>query len=447
MSTSIFEDVRKGLDVAAPAIRRSVDRSALDNILAEAKGKSPLEQNDMIAQILTRVSPERQPAAIQLLKDKIQLGQQFGARDEALREGGVQVPQKGMPTQSSAALGASRQPQQAQAIQGQPQAQELDISETISPRGDSIKVQDDFLQGSPEALQSAAAQLMVNQPLRFQNPDIALAEAEKRFNKQQSVLTNTENAFNKAVADRLEKAGSGVNQAVTGDLKQDFLRKAQREAAKEGISAEKAADQASRDLLDFAKARSNLNSMTVPSLLGLTPSGKAAQSKLQAVKKDYEKLDRMELFEDDLVNKTGLSTGVASFVAFPPENNPKINRYLQDTKKKTSFNPFQGALVKGIQTKDIKGKTARTPQEIGQFIADNIQPNDSLNSLATAFNARGYDPQIILDVVQQQWDDGKLSLNRRQQRDLQKRTTFRSTLKDIAFFSGTGLKTKDIVNE
>lgn len=56
----------------APSIEQQVDTSAIDNILREASGKSPEDIENLIGQIVSRVSPQNQKAAMQLLQNKQQ---------------------------------------------------------------------------------------------------------------------------------------------------------------------------------------------------------------------------------------------------------------------------------------------------------------------------------------------------------------------------------------
>ncbi len=398
------------------------------------------------------------------------IGEGSGEQIKANRIGNALKPEEGKPfnpldtTQRMIRAGASPQEisQYLPLIQDQqarneafPQAQPANgnVAPGVQPTGQkTTQVSPTSLgkefkprQNTEPALWARANELYKAQPTLYRDPNTAYAKALSEYHNEQDILTKTETQFTKSLEKRAQKYGIDIDRDIPGDMWQDYLRQGQALAVSGKESPEKSADKLSTDLLDFAKARSNLNTATIPSLFGLTLSGKEAQSKLQAIRKEYEKADRLELFEDDLVNKTGLSTGVASYLAFPLSANKEINNFAQDSKKKSSLNPFQGTLIKGIQEKGGKGTKKRSEQEVAEFVGKHLKDSDSLNAIATSFNAKGYDPQLILDDIQRQWDSGKLSLNKRQQRDLQKRGRFGATLKDIAYFAGTGLNPQEIV--
>lgn len=297
------------------------------------------------------------------------------------------------------------------------------------------------LQGTTEALENRASELIASQPSLYRDPAKAMEKAQTEYQNQQTILNKTSDDFDKVVQKRLQKYGKEIDQAIFGDMQQDYLREAQAIAATGKMSPEKAVDKLSKDLLDFAKARTNLKGLMITSLASTIPK-KAEQSKLNAIRKEYEDKDQLELFENDLINEQGLSTGIASYLAFPVRGNKEINNFAQDTKKKSS-NLF-GPIIAGLKEKGGKGTKKRNEQEIADFIVQNLKDSDSLNSIATVFNAKGYDANKILDSIQKKWDEGK-SLNKRQQQDLQKRPSFRPTLRDIAYFSATGLEPQEII--
>ncbi len=290
------------------------------------------------------------------------------------------------------------------------------------------------LQGTTQALETRARELMTTQPSLYRDPLKALEKAQTEYANQQDILTKTSTEFDNVVKKRLQKYGIDIDQALSGDSQRDYLRQAQALAATGKLSPEKAVDKISKDLLDFAKARTNLKAVKLSS--GLTTNAKVTgQENLNSIRKAYQDADQLELFENDLVNEQGLSTPVASYLAFPIKENKEINNFAQDTKKISSL-PF------GIKEKGGKGTKKRTEQEIGEFVAKNLGDNDSLNSIAMTFKAKGYDPQLILNAIEK---SPKVRLNKRQQQDLQKRTSFRPSLKDISFFSSTGLQPQEII--
>ena len=295
------------------------------------------------------------------------------------------------------------------------------------------------LQGTTQALETRAKELMTNQPSLYRDPLKAMEKAQTEYQNQQDVLSKTASEFDNVVKKRLQKYGTDIDQSIIGDMQQDYLRQAQALAATGKISPEKAVDKISKDLLDFAKARTNLKAVKLSSQLA-SNSKVTGQANLNSIRKAYQDADQLELFENDLVNEQGLTTPVASYLAFPIRDNKEINNFAQDTKKVFS-NPL-GPWISGLKEKGGKGTKKRTEQEIGEFVAKNLGDNDSLNSIAMTFKAKGYDPNLILNAIEK---SPKVRLNKRQEQDLQKRTSFRPSLKDISFFSSTGLPPQEII--
>ncbi len=303
------------------------------------------------------------------------------------------------------------------------------------------------LQGTTQALETRARELMTNQPSLYRDPLKAMEKAQTEYQNQQDILTKTSTEFDNVVKKRLQKYGTDIDQAIIGDMQQDYLRQAQALAASGKISPEKAVDKISKDLLDFAKARTNLKAVKLSSQLA-SNAKTTGQANLNSIRKAYQDADQLELFENDLVNEQGLTTPVASYLAFPIKENKEINNFAQSTRIKPHLLPLGGSPVMGLKEKNYnsysnrnKG-TKRSEQEIGEFVAKNLGDNDSLNSIAMAFSAKGYDPQLILDAIEK---SPKVRLNKRQEQDLQKRTSFRPSLKDISFFASTGLPPQEII--
>ena len=301
------------------------------------------------------------------------------------------------------------------------------------------------LQGTTQALETRARELMTNQPSLYRDPLKAMEKAQTEYANQQDILTKTSTEFDNVVKKRLQKYGIDIDQALSGDSQRDYLRQAQALAATGKLSPEKAVDKISKDLLDFAKARTNLKAVKLSSQLA-SNAKTTGQANLNSIRKAYKDADQLELFENDLINEQGLTTPVASYLAFPIRENKEINNFAQDTRPIPTLlgiSPIKGLKEKnyGSYSNRFKG-VKRSEQEIGDFVAKNLGDDDSLNSIAMAFNAKGYDGNKILYVIEK---NPKVRLNDRQKQDLQKRTSFRPSMKDIMFFASTGLPQQEII--
>jgi hypothetical protein len=304
------------------------------------------------------------------------------------------------------------------------------------------------LQRTEEALWSRAAQLASTQPTLYRDPNDAYRKALSEYEGQQSIIKKAGDEFDTVLERKLQKSGKSVDPDIIGDMKHDWKRESEALAATGQESPEKAADKLTSKLLDFAKSRTALKGLTTPALFGGEVKGKEGLKKLDAIRKEYEDNDRLELFSDDLVGSSGLSTPVANYLAFPIKGNKDINNFAESTRTKSNFLSL-GPLISGLKEKtsfiNRKKGTKRTDQEIGDFVSSHLGDNDSLNSIALTFKGRGYDPQKIMDIVQENWNAGKTRLNKRQQRELETRGSFRPTMRDIAYFAGNGLNPLQVI--
>ena len=405
-------------------VRQAVETDLLGKILNQAKtATSPQQQLDLMGTVLQRVSPERRPEVMDFLKQRYQLAQQQGELNEFQGRGSLQ-----------------QRPQASQQLQ--PGQEEIKSTETITtPQG--TERASNILLGTPEALQDRARQLIQEMPITYRaNPQKALEKATSDYNNQQNMLQTASKEFIDSLQTFTEKAGNETYKDIIGEMQDEYLRNLQEDVVAGKGSPQQLASKSAKSLLDFAKTRANVANSSTPSLFGI--SAKDAQSKLQATRQNYKERNRLDLFEDDLVNKVGLSTPVASLVAFPLSENREIASYAKETRNKNYpvKNSRIASYFSGIGSKST-GNKRRTEEEIGEYVSKNLKDTDSLNAIAASFNAKGYNPQKILDVIQQKkWK----SLNERQKRDLEKRTTFGATLKDIAYFTGTGLNPMEFID-
>lgn len=301
------------------------------------------------------------------------------------------------------------------------------------------------LQGTTQALETRARELMTNQPSLYRDPLKAMEKAQSEYTNQQNILTKAETEFDKVLAKKLQKAGKDVDKDIIGDMQHNYLRNVQALAASGKESYEKAVDAETTKLMDFGKAKTALKGLTTPSFFGGEIKGEQGLKKLDAIRKEYKDTDNLELFADDLVGQVGLSTPIANYLAFPVKSNQEINNFFQETRFKHKKTPLAGPLVQGLKEKGSssfmnrnKG-IKRSEQEIADFVSSHLSDSDSLNSIALTAQGRGYNAQKIIDSVQENWNSGKVRLNKRQQRELETRGSFRPTLRDISYFAGNGL--------
>jgi len=407
----------------------------LDDILDQYRGGqvTPTQNLDIMGQVLRNFSPETRGDVLSHLKDRFALSREQGLIDDYLAQGGNLA--SGSQARSS--------PQVARAAQQQLDAQ--DTFDQTPPTQFASQIQE--RPSTPEAIDERARELMRSQPVRFRDPDTARQAALDEIAGQQSTLTNTKRSFDDYVKRAIEKEGKEAYGDLTGDMQNRFIAEATQEALQGKKTPEKIAQEKAQELLDFAKARTNLRATSSIPLLTGKLSPKQGRERLDAARKIYKEMGDLELFENDLVSPLGLSSPAAASVAYPVSQNSAINSYLKDSKNIASWNPFAfskgGQFFGGIQKKG-KGRQKRSVSQIASHIADHLQPEDSLLSIAAAFNTRGYDGQKIMSELQKASNQGTLALTKRQERDFQKRASFGATLQDLAYFSGLGYEVDDL---
>lgn len=417
---------------AQRASKSYAENRSLDDILRQSRqATTQREQLNIMGQIQQRLPPEKRQDVMEYVKERARLNQLEGQRQEI--QGGIGQPQ-GSPNQTP---------------------QNIDIQPAQQPKNAAIQLaqqpQDyDFLKNDEQSINQRAGQLIDQKKYKYQdNPQLAVEDARLEYAREQENLSKFDKDFDAQFQAHLGAKNNAKFSDALGEMKEEYRAKGREMAARGQGSPEKIARDIAKEALDFSKARSNLGAVSIGNIFS-NKSPHIAQQNIKAIREQYKSKDRLELFEDDLVNKTGLSTGVASLLAFPLASNKEIDKYIKDTKNRASFNPLQGSKAQqyfsGIKDKGKSGSQKRSESEIGQFVYDHLKSTDSINAIATSLNAKGYDPQKFLDFIQSA-DQTKQKLSGRQQRDLQKRTSFKSTLKDLAFFSASGLNPKEIVNE
>jgi len=379
---------------------------SLDDILRQSKQAKSLEQQqDVMSQVLQRLPANKRGEAMDFLKERARLNQLQGQRQEI--QGGIGQPQ-----------GSPNQPPQNAAIQPAQQPQGYD-----------------FLKNDEQSINQRAGQLIDQKKYRYQdNPQLAVEDARLEYAREQENLSKFDKDFDAQIAAYLGSNDSSKFSEELGEIKEDYRARGREMAARGQGSPEKIARDIAKESLDFSKARANLGEVGSKRFNFDRQAPHIAQQKIKAIREEYKRLNRLELFEDDLVNKLGLSTGAASLLAFPLSSNKEIDKYMKDTKNVRTINPFRTP------------HKERSEVDMAKFVYDNLKSTDSLNSIATSLYAKGYDPQKFLDYIQST-DQNKQKLSVRQQRELQKRTSFAPTLKDIAFYVGNDLNPKEIVNE
>lgn len=403
----VFGRIGKGLGQAlSEQVPKEVERMRLSRGLKEfeetSKGQTPLQQVSGLLGI-AGMTPEKLSAILPYVQAQQARGQAINVA-------------KGAPGVSSSQTGV--QPQAQASPSAQPQAQTSVESQTPTTTPE-VRI------ATQQELRDRQAELLQNNP--FMTPEQALNEAT-----QENVRDIAQNESRRAMQDRaldefntllkknLQKDEKEIFSDISGELQNRFINRMNEDVLSGKLNTTEAANKYAKQALDFAKSRQTLkNSGSRLAWLRTTPG--EVRKKIGSIRDQYEKLGILEQFTDDLVSIHGLSDAYASSLAFPVSGNKAINDEIASVKPSFS----------------LKGATQSIPK-VAETVAKNITPNDSIYSIALDLKNKGVDEKAFMEEIRRLKRENKISLNDRQQRELEKGDVISPTLGDIYTFIGTG---------
>jgi hypothetical protein len=416
-------------------IQKSMDTSALDQILQQAKkAQTPIENLDLISQAIKNVSPEMRGDVINYLNNRFSLAREQAGNEEFMRGGSSYPSGQGIAPQGT------QQPQSTQMpsvtpgtnvpIQGAVPAQP-----SVSLRELGMKPRE--IQATTQDIDQRARELMIAFPMRYKNNvDQARQAAAQEQSAQAARLNETNAAFDEYVKRALEKGD--ITPDIIGEMQNEYLLNARNEAI-EGKKAPAAiANDASKKLLDFAKARSKLRATTGLSVL-VPFYGKTRQSLADTfvnARKLYENEGRLNLLVDDLVH-VGLNKPTAALIAKPTTSNRPLNEFLNSAQKRFSISDAARTL--------LGKKSVRKPDEVMfNDVTKMIKPNDSLLSIGARLYSLGYDPGKFLSFVSKE-NTKRNFLNKDQETELVNPPSFQPSLTDLEYYTGIGKNLRELI--
>jgi hypothetical protein len=390
----------QGLSETVP---KEIERQRMSSGLAQLKeqaqsGASPL---DLLTKAYTTpgLTPEMAQSIQPYLLQAAQLGASTGGKRGA--KGIVANAQNGMQGEG----GGGRQGQEEQKAFEHKQYRRL---------------------GTPEALAERSLELQRQNPFLYPTADAAGKEAREEYQRQQNSLQKIDAKWNKILGNKLQSDGTYAYNQVLGQLQDEFKTKAE-EAVLEGkMSEEEALEKYGKEALDFAKVKTNFDSVGFRSMIPLIGDKKALETNLSAIKKKYKELGKLEEFNNELISKFDLTDQNASSFTFPVDK--PVSKYLSSVKAK--FYPG---------SKYAQGRTnAISDKEVVKQIADHISNDDSLFSIIKELEKKNYVASDLLKEFNDAYQSGQIRLNGRQQKELEKNPSPRPSLGDLFFFKNLG---------
>lgn len=264
---------------------------------------------------------------------------------------------------------------------------------------------------SPEAINDLGEKLYLTQPWLYPTLDKGIAEANRRYEKQQVDILKVNEAFDKTLEEFTHKDKKETYGQVLGKLQQRFRQQAENDVLEGRLSPEEAARKYGNQALNFAKTRINLTKKG--KRFGWLTEGADRRFKaIDEMRHEYDKYGMGEAFKEDLVGLVGTSVPGANQLAFPVQNHKEI------------FDDIKAYKPKKESTEDFAKR-----------IKPKLRSNDSIWSIALELEKNGGDAEKFVDEISRLNEMDK-TLNPRQENELQERSA-KPSLGDIYLSVGS----------
>ncbi len=247
--------------------------------------------------------------------------------------------------------------------------------------------------------------------------------------KEQAALADKgESEFNRLTDLFLHKKENEKFADIIGEMQGEELRKIRRRVLDENISPFTAAEEASKDMLNFAKSRQQLRTNKAALIFG-GKSGEKVLKDLQNARPEYAKRGQLENFRNDLITYHKLTPENAARIAYPESEDikPVINSLPRTHREKTGSS--------SVPSIGLGPKQKLTDTQI-ENIAKKMSKQDSPKTIALSLLKKGYDGGDFIERLKNYADDNDFS--DRQKRDLTSLED-RYSLGDIQLFGLKGL--------
>ena len=282
-----------------------------------------------------------------------------------------------------------------------------------------------LVKSSPEEIKAIAAQEYAKNPALFRH-DITKAETkiaseeESRFNQDTAAearLGKVESEALKYINRETQKSGPGVYGDVSGAMVDDFIESAQK---KTKVSPVEAGREAGREALEFAKSRQALRDIGKKSYWN--KSAKESLTAFDRIKSKYKSLGKQEEFYNELISNADMTPEVAASFTYPVKDDPGLNSFINSKKPMTKL----GKTLKVGKKSEI---------EIADYLAKHPNDDVSILSIADRLSDIGLNKTAFLSKVNEDYAQDKISLTKRQSRELEKTPSPRPSMGDIFYKS------------
>jgi hypothetical protein len=236
------------------------------------------------------------------------------------------------------------------------------------------------------------------------------AEMEKGA-RQESIQNKVDQEFEKETNLLLQKDKStGQFEDLSGASFADLRDQAREDVSNGILTPTQAAKKYSRLALQLAKNNTKLNEMSSIPLIMQKP--KSIVNNLMEASKLWKEANRSEEFSNKVQEKFGVSQKMADSLAFPIQDNKKLNSYVE------KYSPPRPRGLTGLpNTNDIYESSVKAASDIANI---GLSDDDSINSIIVALKNKDphFDDSAFITRLRGLYNSGKLQLNPRQREEV-----------------------------
>ena len=258
------------------------------------------------------------------------------------------------------------------------------------------------------------------------NREIASQQAEINLGVTQKGLRNElENELAKRLGFDLQKGGFEQFTDVPGNYIKKVLDEEDTEIASGNKSTQEAAEDASKNIKDYASLR--LANSTEGKKWMVSKDPKAVRSMVNNQKEGYKERGELKTFVNDLITNHNVTRPRAEYIAHPIKDNKELNNWLSKVKPESFFDKL-GNMFTDTRNEDQARKIGR---ELPKYIGD----NDSLGAIAVELDGKGLDGTAFIDEVRDLYKNNKIRLSPDQADELNTTGSLQPSIGDWFLFS------------
>jgi hypothetical protein len=308
------------------------------------------------------------------------------------------VPRKGTPQ------GRSQQPEDIRALKS---------AETTRTQLEPI------VRKNADQIYAEAAKMSRENPQLFKSPEEALSIAEGNENTRLANLQEQRGSGNVADAIKAKTLGAiesawtkdDTLSGIPGTVQSRIFENAEQELAKGDKTESQIVKEAREQGKEIAMADTNLTAAGKQRWY-TTPRG--IREVLPSIRKVYEKANALEEYQDLVSSKLGLSPHIAAEFAYPLNKAQK--NFFRDHVKEPKRETLGSLFTEAYSAEDVKKKSVALADDM----ADVLGEDDSILSYAAEAQRKHLNPQIMINRLKRNAEDGLWTPNQRQLREMQK---------------------------